>query len=132
MKEHEEILRKRIDLRQLPSRMDQTVNGTISSLEPFLNHLMLHEDQRASYTLACSKLMTQYLLDLANLNLQIIQDIRCNYQNILSVLLKDLSKLNWMDSIKKAVIDRQNQMVERYERCLQRKLETLVVQTGAM
>lgn len=125
MKDQEEILRKRIDLRQLPSRIDQTVNQTMSYLETFLNDPMMDENGRASYTLACSKLMTQYKLDLACLHLRIIQDIRCNYQKVLSALMKELSKLNWMDSIKQAIIDRQNQIVERYEICLQRKLKTL-------
>ena len=71
-------------------------------METLLSNPILDKDRRASHTSACSKLITQYKCDLVTLNLQIIQDIRRDYQNILARQLKELSTLDWIDPIKRS------------------------------
>lgn len=128
MKQKEEILRKRISLRRLPRQIDRHSNQTIAEMEKLLKHSMLDKDQRASLASACSKLVTQYKFDLLCLHLQVIQEIRRTYQQTLSKLLKELAETTWADSVKQAIIDRQDKMVERYELGLKHKLHTFFVE----
>ena len=72
--------------------------------------------------------MTQYTFHLLCLHLQVIQEIRRNYQQTLSTLVKELSETTWTDSLKQAVVDRQDKMVERHELSLTHKLNTFFVE----
>jgi hypothetical protein len=59
-KEYEEILRKRITLRRLPSAIDKTINQSIDPIQLLLANPILNKDRRASLISACSKTITQY------------------------------------------------------------------------
>ena len=113
MKQKEEILRKRISLQRLPSQM----NRMISQIKTLVGNT-IDKDKRVDLSSRCSKLVTQYQFDLLYFNLQIIEDIQDKYQ-------KELSELNWTDSVKQAIIERQNKIVERHELYLTQKLDTI-------
>lgn len=128
MKQQEEILRKRISLRRLPHEMEQRIDQTVDRLENQLANPVIDKDERASLGSACSKLITQYKFDLMCLNLQIIQHTRRSYQKLLATCVQELSQTSWSSSVKQAIIDRQNQMVERHESYLKHKLNTFFVE----
>jgi hypothetical protein len=96
-------------------------------MEILLTNPMIDKDRRTSLTSACSKLITQYKFDVVSLKLQIIQDIRRDYQKVLARLMKELSEFDWIDSIKEAIIDRQNKIIERHDFYLAHKLNTFFV-----
>ena len=127
-KEEEEILRKRISLRRLPRQMDEAINRTILTSESLLSNKMLDPDQRASLASACSKLVTQYKFDLLCHHLQILQTIRRAYQKALTDALQELANCAWTDTVKQAIVDRQNKMVERHEVYLAHRLNTFFVE----
>ena len=56
-----------------------------------------------------------------------IQDIRRSYQRVLSDLLQSLSVCDWDGSIKQAIIDRQNTMMERHDVHLAHRRNIVVV-----
>lgn len=97
-------------------------------METQLINPVIDNDQRASLASTCSKLITQYKFDLICLDLQIIQHTRRGYQKLLSTLLKELSESQWPGSIKQAIVDRQNKMMERQELYLTHKLHTFFVE----
>lgn len=108
--------------------MEKRINQTVDQLEAQLANPIIDKDQRANLGSTCSKLITQYKFDLMCLNLQTIQQTRRGYQNLLTICLQELSKTSWSSSIKQAIIDRQNQMVERHELYLKHKLNTFFVE----
>ena len=57
-----------------------------------------------------------------------MENNRRGYQKLLVQLLKELSETNWPDSIKQAILDRQNSLVDRYEAYLVHKLNTFYVE----
>ena len=83
MTEYEEIVRKRIYLRRLPSDFDAIVNRSMAALDLLLSNLGINKDQRASLASSCSKTITQYKFDLLTLNLQTIQNTKRGYQQLL-------------------------------------------------
>ena len=127
MKQNEEILRQRIFLQQLPYEIDKKINQTMTSLKALLTNPILDKDRCTSLTSACSKLVNQYKVDVVSLKLQIMQDIRRDYQKVLARLMKELSEFDWIDSIKEAIIDRQNKIIQRYDFYLAHKLNILSV-----
>ncbi|CAF1627864.1 unnamed protein product, partial [Rotaria magnacalcarata] len=84
--EYIEILRKRIFLQRLPSRIDKIINQTIEPIELLLSNSTINKDQRASLISSCSKTITQYKFDLMSLNLNIMENIKRDHQQS----LKDL------------------------------------------
>ncbi|CAF2063658.1 unnamed protein product [Rotaria magnacalcarata] len=84
--EQVEILRKRIFLQRLPSRIDKIINQTIEPIELLLSNSTINKDQRASLISSCSKTITQYKFDLMSLNLNIMENIKRDHQQS----LKDL------------------------------------------
>ena len=127
-KQQEEILRKRISLRRLPHSINKIIDRTIKDTEMQLSESIMDRDQRASLGSACSKLVTQYKFDLSCLHLQVIENNRRGYQTVLTQLLKELSDMDWSDTIKQAILDRQNSLVDRYEAYLVHKLNTFFVE----
>ena len=107
--------------------MDRLVDETMLPMESLLSDPIIDKDQRAGVASSCSKLVTQYKFDLLCLNLQAMQIIRRGYQRKLSDLLHSLSASDWDGSIKQAIIDRQNTMMERHEVYLAHRLNTFFV-----
>jgi hypothetical protein len=123
-KEYEEILRKRISLRRLPSAIDKTINQSIDPIQLLLSNPMINKDRRASLISSCSKTITQYKFDLMILNLDTIQNIASGHQQLLTNLQEKLLQSNWIDSLKQIVINRQEAMRKRHEIYLKHKLNT--------
>ena len=72
--------------------------------------------------------MTQYKFDLLCLDLQVIQSIRRGQQRMLLELLNRLSSCGCNDSIKQAIVARQDNIVERQELSLKHTLNTFFVE----
>ena len=106
MKEHEEILRKRIFLRRLSSGIHKTIDRTIAPLEVFISNRMIDKDCRASLASSCPKLVTQYKFDLLTLDLQVIQNIRRGHQQVIFELLEKLRRCDWNGLVKEAIFVR--------------------------
>lgn len=118
MKEYEEILRKRIYLRRLPSQIEQIINQSID--------LILDKDERAHHISTCSKTITQYKFDLMISNLDIIQSLKRGYRQKLIELQNRLLKQshNNEESFKGVIKNRQENMRKRHEIYLKHKLNT--------
>ena len=124
VKEHEEILRKRIYLQRIPSQLDEKINQSVGSIEHLLGNPVLNKDRRASLISSCSKTITQYKVDLMTINLQTIQTIRDGYQELLVDLQTKLKNSYGNESMKKAIDDRQQAMHERHATYLKHKLNS--------
>ena len=109
--------------------MDHLINETIVPMEFLLSNSMIDKDQVASLVSSCFKLVTQHKFDLFSLHLQVIQSIRRGYQQMLFELLNKLSSYDWNDTLKEAIIARQNKMVERQDLSLEHRLNTFFVDT---
>lgn len=72
-KEQEEILRKRIFLRRLPSEWDRSINRSTDTLECVLSNSDLDPDYRASLASSCSKTITQFKFDMMAIHLNALQ-----------------------------------------------------------
>ncbi|CAF3388326.1 unnamed protein product, partial [Rotaria sp. Silwood2] len=92
--EQEEILRKRIFLKRLPSGIDHTINQSIDYTQCLLSNPHLNKDRRASSISSCSKTIAQFKFDLMSLNLGIIEDIRRGHQQLLIKLQDKLMQSN--------------------------------------
>ena len=109
--------------------MDHLINETIVPMEFLLSNAMIDKDQVGSLVSSCSKLVTQYKFDLLSLHLQVTQSIRRGYQQGLLELLNKLSSCDWNETLKEAIIARQNKMVERQDLSLEHRLNTFFVDT---
>jgi len=127
-KENEEILRKRIYLRRLPSEFDQVINQSIDPLRRLLSNPNIDKDKRAHFISTCSKKNTQYKFDLMILNLDIIQNLKRGYEQKLIELQNQLSHRqssnNNEESFKAAIENRQENMRKRHEIYLKHKFNT--------
>lgn len=104
--------------------MDHLINETKVPMEFLLSNAMIDKDQMASLVSSCSKLVTQYKFDLLSLYLQVTQSIRRGYQQLLSELMNKFSSCDWNETLKEAIIARQNKMVERQDLSLEHRLNT--------
>ena len=93
---------------------------------------MTDKDQRASLASSCPKLITQYKFDLLSLDLQTIQNIRHGHQHVLVKLLDKLVRCDWDESMKEAIVVRQDAIVKRYELCLQHQLHSFFVEASML
>ncbi|CAF3315055.1 unnamed protein product [Rotaria sp. Silwood2] len=73
--EQEEVLRKRIHLRRLPSTFDQMINQPMEYVESMLSSEALDKDNRACLVSSYSKTITQYKFDFMSLNLDTLQSM---------------------------------------------------------
>ena len=124
MNEYEEIFRKRISLRRLPSGIDKIINRTIAAIEVLLSNPIIDKDRRASLASSCSKTITQYKFDLLTLNLHIIQNIRRGHQRLLLDLQEKLLQTDWTEAGKQAIVNRQQAKMKRHELYLKHKLNS--------
>ena len=124
MNEYEEIFRKRISLRRLPSGIDKIINRTIAAIEVLLSNPIIDKDRRASLASSCSKTTTQYNFDLLTLNLQIIQNIRRGHQRLLLDLQEKVLQTDWTEAGKQAIVNRQQAKMKRHELHLKHKLNS--------
>ncbi|CAF1392573.1 unnamed protein product [Didymodactylos carnosus] len=124
MKEYEEILRKRIYLQRLPSRIDKIINPTIDPIQLLLANPMLNKDRRVSGISNCSKTILQYEFDLMTINLDTMQNIRHGHEELRLDLQNKLSQSNWTELIKQSIENRRQAMIERLETYLKHKLNT--------
>lgn len=124
MKEYEEILRKRIYLRRLPSHIDQKINETIGPIELLLANPLIDKDRRASLISACSKTITQYKFDLMTINLDAIQTIQRAQQELLVNLRQQLAQSDASNEIKGVIGERMQALTQRHDTYLTHKLRT--------
>ncbi|CAF4710848.1 unnamed protein product [Rotaria sp. Silwood2] len=89
-KEQEEILRKRIFLRRLPTTYDKMIDKSLDYIEPMLSNQVLDKDRRACLVSNYSKTITQYKFDLMTLNLDTLQNVIRGHQQILNDLQQKL------------------------------------------
>lgn len=122
-RQQEEILRKRIYLRRLPSRFDQTIDQSLNFIQPTLMNNVIDNDRRASLKSNYSKTITQYKFDLMTLNLDTIQNVIRGHQKILSELEAKLYEACYPLMIQ-AIENRRKTMIERHETYLKHKLNT--------
>ncbi|CAF1246236.1 unnamed protein product [Rotaria sp. Silwood1] len=119
----EEVLRKRIFLRRLPSVYDKLINQSMDFVEPMLANEVLDRDRRASLVSNYSKTITQYKFDLMTLNLDTIQNIIRGHQQLLTDYQNKLSKC--CDEILfQAIENRRQAMGKRHELYIKHKLNT--------
>ncbi|CAF4487867.1 unnamed protein product [Rotaria sp. Silwood2] len=122
-KEQEEILRKRIFLRRLPTTYDKIIDKSLDYIEPMLSNQALDKDRRASLVSSYSKTITQYKFDLMALNLDTIQNVIRGHQQILNDLRNKLSQL-CPELMIQAIENRQKFMQKRHQIYLKHKLHT--------
>ena len=124
-KEYEEILRKRIFLRRLPSGIDKVIDQSIDPIQLLLSNPVLDKDQRASLISYCSKIITQYKFDLMILNLDTIQNINSGHRQLHIDLEEKLVQSNCTVSLKEVIKSRAQSMRKRHEIYLKHKLNTV-------
>ncbi|CAF1271585.1 unnamed protein product [Rotaria sordida] len=122
-KEEEEILRKRIFLRRLPSAYDKMINQSLDYVEPMLSNQVLDKDRRASLISSYSKTITQYKFDLMTLNLDTIQNIIRGHQQLLMDLQNKLPQC-CNELLIQAIENRRQAMEKRHELYVKHKLHT--------
>ncbi|CAF2189932.1 unnamed protein product [Rotaria magnacalcarata] len=122
-KEQEEILRKRIFLRRLPSAYDNMIDQSLDYIEPMLSSHVLDKDQRASLVSNYSKPITQYKFDLMTLNIDTIQTVMRGHQQLLNDLQNKLSQ-TCNELLIQAVESRQQSMRQHHSAYLKHKLNT--------
>ena len=69
VKERQEILRKRISLRRLPSSIDKSVDQAVDELREMLASSVINDDECAHLASQCSKTITQFKCDVMVLTL---------------------------------------------------------------
>jgi hypothetical protein len=124
MNQHEEVLRRRIFLRRLPTGIDDIINRSIAAIESLLSNPVIDNDRRASLASSCSKTITQYKFDLLTLNLHTIQNIRRGHQLVLVELQLKLLQSDWPQAMKQVIENRRQLMVKRHEHYLKNKLQS--------
>ncbi|CAF1411789.1 unnamed protein product [Rotaria sordida] len=87
------------------------------------------EDQRASLISTCSKTITQYKFDLMSLNLDIIENIKRGHQQQLLLLQDKLIQSNCNETLKQAIINRQEAMRARHEIRRRRRSNIFIYKT---
>ncbi|CAF4277035.1 unnamed protein product, partial [Rotaria sordida] len=122
-KAQEEILRKRIFLRRLPSAYDKTINRFMDYVQPMLSNQVLDKDRRANLVSNYSKTITQYKFDLMTLNLDTIQNIIRGHQQLLMDLQNKLASC-CSELLIQAIEKRRQAMEKRHELYLKYKLHT--------
>ncbi|UJR34495.1 hypothetical protein I4U23_021903 [Adineta vaga] len=75
VKERQEILRKRISLRRLPSSVDRSVDQAVDNIREMLESSVINDDERANLTSQCSKTITQFKCDVMVLTLATMENI---------------------------------------------------------
>ncbi|CAF3868203.1 unnamed protein product [Rotaria sordida] len=122
-KAQEEIIRKRIFLRRLPSAYDKTINRSMDYVQPMLSNQVLDKDRRASLVSSYSKTITQYKFDLMTLNLDTIQNIIRGHQQLLLDLQNKLAPC-CSELLIQAIENRRQTMEKHHELYLKHKLHT--------
>ncbi|CAF4724016.1 unnamed protein product, partial [Rotaria sp. Silwood2] len=122
-KEQEEIIRKRIFLRRLPTTYDKIIDKSLDYIEPMLSNKALDIDRHAGLVTSYSKTITQYKFDLMTLNLDTIQNVIRGHQQILNDLQKKLSQ-SCHELMISAIENRRKAMQKRHEIYLKHKLHT--------
>ncbi|CAF3912322.1 unnamed protein product [Rotaria sp. Silwood1] len=121
--EQEEILRKRIFLRRLPSAYDKIINQSLDYVKPMLSNKVLDKDRRASLVSNYSKTITQYKFDFMTLTLDTIQNVIRGHQQQLVKLQNKLPQCcNQM--LIEAIENRRQAMEKRHELYLKHKLHS--------
>ncbi|CAF3428349.1 unnamed protein product [Rotaria sp. Silwood2] len=122
-KEQEEILRKRIFLRRLPTTYDKMIDKSLDYIEPMLSNQVLDKDRRACLVSNYSKTITQYKFDLMTLNLDTLQNVIRGHQQILNDLQQKL--LQYCHELMiQAIENRRKATHKRHETYLKHKLYT--------
>ncbi|CAF5038937.1 unnamed protein product [Rotaria sp. Silwood1] len=121
--EQEEILRKRIFIRRLPSAYDKIINQPLDYVKPMLSNKVLDKDRRASLVSNYSKTITQYKFDFMTLTLDTIQNVIRGHQQRLVKLQNKLPQCcNQM--LIEAIENRRQAMEKRHELYLKHKLHS--------
>ncbi|CAF5054679.1 unnamed protein product [Rotaria sp. Silwood1] len=121
--EQEEILRKRIFLRRLPSAYDKIINQSLDYVKPMLSNKVIDKDRRASLVSNYSKTITQYKFDFMTLTLDTIQNVIRGHQQRLVKLQNKLPQCcNQM--LIEAIENRRQAMEKRHELYLKHKLHS--------
>ncbi|CAF4519524.1 unnamed protein product [Rotaria sp. Silwood2] len=119
----EEILRKRIFLRRLPSAYDKMINQSMDFVEPMLSNKVLDKDRHASLISNYSKTITQYKFDLMTLNLDTIENVTRGHQQVLMHLQNKLPQC-CSEILIQAIENRRQAMEKRHDLYLKHKLHT--------
>ncbi|CAM4819724.1 unnamed protein product [Rotaria magnacalcarata] len=122
-KEQEEILRKRIYLRRLPSKFDKLIDQSLDYIEPMLMNDVLDKDRRASLSSRYSKTITQCKFELMTLNLDTIQAVIRGHQQLLDDLQSQLFT-TCNSSLIQTIQDREEAMKQQHEFYLKHQLDT--------
>ena len=124
LKEHVEVLRKRIYIQRLPDRMDRTINRSVDQIEHSLSHPVLNNDGRATLISTCSKTVTQFKFDLMTINLETIQMTQRDQRELLVALQNELLETMPNETLQQIMANRRENMIQRYQIHLKHKLKT--------
>lgn len=137
-KEQQEILRQRIYLKRLPTKIDQTINDLVNDNKRTLSNPFLDDDQRASFASRCSKTILQCKFNLMIIQLDEFAMAMHRYELSLANLkekLSDLQKQNphlYTTSLVNIIEDRRQAIIERAIRIRQYKVKTFFDQAPAV
>lgn len=129
-KGQEEILRKRIYLKRLPTKLDQTINDLVNENKITLSNPILDPDQRASFASRCSKTIAQCKFNLMHTQLDEFAVVMHRYELSLSNLKEKLFHLQkqnphlYTTSLLNIIEERRQAMIQRAVRIRQYKLKT--------
>ncbi len=130
-KEYEEILRKRIFLRRLPSGIDKIINQSIDPIRLLLANPLIDKDRRASLISFCSKTITQYKVDLMSIYLNTLEEVRRGHQQTMINLEEKISQC-CHNTLKEAIHHRRQTMKKRHEKFLEHTLKTFFDEAPTM
>jgi hypothetical protein len=125
-----EILRQRIYLKRLPTKIDKTIDQLLDDNEKTLLNRYCHQDQHANFTSRCSKTIIHCKINLMLIELDQNEIIMRQHHLILNSLKEKLSNLNKANStvcsylLMNAIEERRQTMIKRFNRIHQHNLKT--------